>query len=90
MNETSHNLILNGRNKASLDGILAVISFDEHSVVLKTALGELTIDGEALNIIRLELDEGKLFIEGNVCGMFYSDVGAKQAGKRRSFFGSEK
>jgi len=88
MNENSHNFILNNRNKASFDGILGVISFDEHSVVLKTALGELTIDGEALNITKLELEEGKLFLEGNVCGMFYSDINAKQAGKRRSLWGS--
>lgn len=91
MNEAtteSHNIILNSRSNASLDGVTGVISFDERTVVLKTVLGELTIDGEQLNITKLEIDQGRLLIEGNICGMFYSDAETKPTGKRRSLFGN--
>lgn len=84
----SHNLILNNRNRATLDGVTGVISFDEKTVSLRTALGELNIDGEELNIVKLELDEGKLVVEGNICGMFYSDAASKPV--KRRLFGSEK
>jgi YabP family. len=83
----SHNIILNNRSRATLDGVTSVISFDERTVALRTALGELNIDGEGLNIVKLELDEGKLVVEGNICGMFYSDT-AKPA--KRRLFGSDK
>lgn len=85
----SHNLILNNRNRAQLDGVTGVISFDERTVALRTALGELNIDGEGLTIVSLELDEGKLIVEGNICGMFYTDTASKPS-KRRTLFGSDK
>ncbi len=84
---TPNNIILNNRNRASLDGVTGVISFDEHTVALKTTLGELSIDGEGLNIVKLELDEGKMIIEGNISGLFYTDIASKPV-KRRSLFGN--
>lgn len=84
----SHNLILSNRNRATLDGVTGVISFDDRTVALRTELGELSIDGENLNIVKLELEEGKLIVEGNITGLFYSDQVAKPA--KRRFFGSDK
>lgn len=91
MNETAshnHNLILNNRSRATLDGVTGVISFDDRTILLRTALGEMSIDGEGLNIVKLELEEGKLIVEGNVCGIFYSDAASKPP--KRRLFGSDK
>lgn len=84
----SHNLILNNRSRATLDGVTGVISFDDHTIALRTELGELSIDGENLNIVKLELEEGKLIVEGTITGLFYADQTTKPA--KRRFFGSDK
>lgn len=84
----THNLILNNRNRATLDGVTGVINFDDRTIALRTELGELTIDGENLNIVKLELEEGKLIVEGTITGLFYSDQAVKPA--KRRLFGSGK
>lgn len=90
MNEStaSHNLILNNRSRATLDGVTGVISFDDRTIALRTGLGEMSIDGEGLNIVKLELEEGKLIVEGNICGIFYTDTASKPP--KRRLFGSDK
>ena len=90
MNNTSgaHNLIITNRSRATLDGVTAVISFDDRTIALRTELGELSIDGENLNIVKLELEEGKLIVEGNITGQFYADQISKPA--KRRLFGSDK
>ena len=45
-----HELIMKDRKRISVTGVTEVVSFDELSVVLKTACGELTVDGEGLHI----------------------------------------
>ena len=42
----AHRIVLNNRNQGNLTGILDVISFDEHTIVLDTDTGLLTIRGK--------------------------------------------
>jgi len=49
-----HNLILQNRKDLSVSGVTEVVSFDENTVVLITALGELTVRGFSLHISKIQ------------------------------------
>ena len=68
----SHKLQLYNREKGTMTGILDVISFDEHTVVLDTDMGLLTIKGKNLHVSRLSLEKGEIDLEGNVDSLIYS------------------
>lgn len=64
-----------------------VSSFDESVVLLETACGTMTIEGEGLHITRLELEKGELALDGKVTGIFYTDGAPKSKGGFFSRFG---
>ena len=68
-----HSLSLKNREKLSLDGVCEVLSFDEEAVLLKTALGRLTVEGENLHVTKLWLDCGEVNIEGKIRAIFYDE-----------------
>ena len=67
-----HTLMLDGRSSATITGVEDVDCFNEQIVVLRTALGALTISGEGLNISQLNLEEGRLIVEGEIGALEYS------------------
>ena len=71
--EKRHSLSLKNREKLSLDGVCEVLSFDEEAVLLKTALGRLTVEGENLHVTKLLLDCGEVNIEGKIRAIFYDE-----------------
>ncbi len=78
-----NNIILENRKKLSVSGVKDVGSFDEHTVVAFTDLGELTVRGEKLHIDRLSVETGELTVSGNVNGFVYTD----DRGRSGGFFG---
>ena len=68
-----HKLTLNERSVLSMTGVTEVVSFDEESVVLHTALGTLEVLGQNLKLKNLSPDGGQLAIEGNIRGLFYEE-----------------
>ncbi len=78
-----NNIILENRKKLSVSGVKDVGSFDEHTVVAFTDLGELTVKGERLHIDKLSVETGELVISGNVNGFVYTD----DRGRNGGFFG---
>lgn len=60
------------RAKGSVTGVTDVISFDEHSVILETEQGMMTIKGKDLHIGRLMLDQGEAELEGTIDSVVYS------------------
>ena len=68
----SHKLELYNLEKGTMTGILDVISFDEHTIVLDTDMGFLTIKGKDLHVSRLSLEKGEVDLEGNVESLVYS------------------
>ena len=68
----SHKLELYNREKGTMTGILDVISFDEHTIMLDTDLGLLTIKGKDLHVSRLSLEKGEIDLEGSVDSLVYS------------------
>lgn len=76
-----HIVSMTDREKLSLTGVTEVYSFDEDVIELDTTRGYVEIKGEGLHIIKMNIDEGDLVIEGLVTGIIYSDS-SSQAKKR--------
>ena len=69
-----HNLILNCREKLSITGVKEIINFDDKAVNIKTVCGELSIDGENIQINVLNVEKGELEISGKFNGINYFDL----------------
>ena len=78
-NSAEHTLTLSGRTLATVTGVEDVDCFNEQIVILRTPLGLLTISGDALNISQLNLDDGKLIVQGEIAAIEYSQQ-KKQSG----------
>ncbi len=66
-----YGLTLQNREQAALTGVTDVVRFDEHEVVLHTHGGQLTLTGNGLHVSSLQLEEGKLLVDGTIDGMQY-------------------
>ena len=66
-----HTLTLSERKKLTMTGALEVVSFEESFVVLKTALGVLTVVGEDLQLKQLNPEGGNVAVEGEIRGLEY-------------------
>ena len=64
--EMPHTVILEGREKLSISGVVDVQSFDEDQVLLETVRGMLVVRGQGLHVERLQLEAGELIVEGEV------------------------
>ena len=54
-----------------ITGIREVISFDEKEILLHTEEGKLSIKGEALHVQHLDLEAGKICLEGKIDSLTY-------------------
>lgn len=68
----NHNVIIEDRKKLTLNGIKDVLSFDEETIILETALGRLTVKGANLHIINFDTSSGDLSAEGKVYAFVYT------------------
>ncbi len=74
-----HNIIIEGRKKLNISGVKEVISFDDETMMLDSAMGKITVKGDNLNIISFNNDSGDLNATGQVYAVVYiSDT--KQSG----------
>ena len=67
------NVILNSREKLSINGVKEIISFDENYVSLRTVCGDLTIDGENIHINILNTEKGEVEMTGKIGSLNYYD-----------------
>ncbi len=81
-------LLLFGRQKLQLTGVEDVISFDETSVLLQTALGVLTVDGTGLHIVNFNtaLQSGQPISAGRDAGSSGGPGGLTIEGEIRGMF----
>lgn len=68
-----HSVSLDNRKKMVLEGVSDVISFDEWQVALVTSCGEMTVEGKGLHVSVLELESGRVELDGEIDGVFYRD-----------------
>lgn len=75
----AHQIVMDDRKRAMLTGVTDVASFNEQEIIMLTEEGEISMVGEGLHISHLNLEEGKLTVEGRIAGIEYGDA---PAGKR--------
>lgn len=80
----AHAIQLDNREQLLISGVLHVESFDDKEIVLETCMGLLVLRGEGLAIKQLNLDEGKLDIQGLLKSFIYAEEGSLQDMKSRS------
>lgn len=68
-----HKLTLNERQNLTMTGVTEVISFDDVSVILKTDLGTLVVQGKDLQLKTLSLDGGQVAVDGKVSALIYEE-----------------
>lgn len=68
----NHNVIIEDRKKFVLTGVTEVVSFDEETIMLDTALGRLAIKGSGLRILNFEAQIGDLSGEGKIFAIIYT------------------
>ena len=66
-----HRLEMNDRSQLSVTGVTNVINFDDTSVVLETSEGILSVDGQELHIVSLNVDSGDVTVSGSINGIIY-------------------
>ncbi len=81
--KASHSVLIDGRNRAVIEGVTDVLRFDENGVVVNTVQGALVVEGEGLHVSSLSLDMGKIELDGKIDGLLYEDKTEK---KGRGFF----
>lgn len=76
--KTPHNVFIEGRKKVTLTAISDVISFDESTVVLGTSFGVVSVDGEELHILKMDVESGEIIVQGKIDGLVYIDKSPKK------------
>ena len=69
----SHGLALKDRRHLAVTGVSRVISCDEHTAVLETPLGNLTIGGQELQIGELSTQSGQVQLSGKIEYLQYAE-----------------
>ena len=75
-----HHVVLEDREQLTISGVEEVESFDETTILLTTARGDLEIQGEGLHIEKLSLDGGDLKVEGPVSALIYQSERRERGG----------
>lgn len=68
-----HRVTVNERKSLTVTGVTEVLRFDEGSVVLRTGLGILEVQGRELKLKTLSQDGGLMAVEGQISGLFYEE-----------------
>jgi sporulation protein YabP len=84
-NEIMHQLVLTNCSQLAVEGVNNLGSYDQEQIILETSSGVLEVKGDGLHIQQLNLDQGKVTIDGKVYSLIYSDENALKKG--RGFLG---
>jgi len=80
-------LNLVNREKMLITGVNNVASYDEAEIIIQTVLGVLVVRGEGLHITNLNLEDGKLIVDGYINKLEYpEDKGAKLRDRSKGIF----
>ena len=77
MVQEEHGLRLVGRAELTITGVTEVSRFEEDGVLLQTDMGELTVQGEQLQLKELSLEGGRVAVSGSISALVY---GRQQSG----------
>ena len=69
-----HSLSLHDRKKLTLTGVSEVVSFDDTSVIMRTPLGTLIVQGDRLQLKTLTTEGGNVSVEGEISSLSYEQT----------------
>ncbi len=75
-----HNITINDRKNLVISGVEEVVSCDSEIIVIRTVMGELTINGIKLHMGSFNRDNGELKLDGQIKELIYSDVDTQKRG----------
>ena len=78
--EKPYGMTIDQRKKAVITGVTDVESFDDGAVVLHTHGGRLTLTGTGLHVSSLQLEEGRLTVDGVIDSAAYEGGTARRRG----------
>ena len=81
-----HNIVMNNRERISIEGVTDVTSFDEELVEVLTVCGTMSIEGEGMHVAMLDTENGCLTLTGRITGIYYND---KIPRRRAGLFGAK-
>lgn len=87
MSSAAHNVIIENRKRISMSGVTDVGSFDEETLNIVSADGNITVKGENLQVTKLSLESGELCAEGEINAVIYSVSPVKGKGLFSKMFG---
>lgn len=71
--KAAHNIIMENRKALTISGVNDIDSFDEHTIIIFTELGELIIKGRDLHITSMSVETGELIMDGEVSSLTYGE-----------------
>ena len=77
--QTNHSITVDNRDSAGVQGVTEEVSYDENNIVMQTNMGQLTLDGSGLNIVKLNLGEGEVIVEGHIDAFYYMEQREKRS-----------
>ncbi len=84
--EALHRIEIVGRKSLCLEGVTDVETFDEKRLFLKTNMGNLQVRGSDFHIRLLNLEDGRLEVEGEVYSLEYLKGESGQKNLLRKLF----
>ena len=81
----THKITMSNRRICTINGVIDVLSFDIHEILLETELGMLLIKGNELHVNRLTLEKGEIDVDGKIDSLTYSDTAGNNH-RDESFF----
>lgn len=79
----AHTLLIEGRRRMRITGVLDVESFQEDEMTVQTQAGTLTVWGEGLKLGKLNPEDGQVLLEGDILSVEYEQP---QPERRLLFF----
>ena len=80
INNLNHNITINERKNIIISGVKKIESFDDEEFLLETTMGNITIKGNELEIIKLDTYQGTVSIKGIIISLTYIDNSKKEEG----------
>ena len=77
-----NSIVLEDRRRLVAEGVREILNYDDGTVTARTDLGDLSIRGAGLKILKISVDTGELTVEGEITALVFAD--APQPG---GFFG---
>ncbi len=68
-----HSIVMQDCTNLSISGVTDADSFDETRIQLFTECGEMAVIGENLHVNEMNVDTGRLTVEGTVTAIIYGD-----------------